>query len=692
LTALRLSLRIYLSHSLELEPLPTELSFEKGLFVVVRAIQLLAAAQPGRVRPSRALTPPHKRRPNNACALQLIVVGLAGPSGAGKTELSRRLHELTPLAVLSLGASPFAWFGSSLLTARLSADAYLNTAALVDGNYDDPRLTDFDALEATLADLRAGRPARVPQYDFKQSRRVGFTPLEPPASGVVLVEGLYALHERVRPWLDLSVSVHGVRTRVLDIAPCVRVLTCVRYSFCQGVHFDLIKRIQRDVARCGQTPQEIIAQISETVFPMFKAYVEPDLAAAAIRIRNSFNPFGGFLSSATYTLKSRAAAVDREAVRTVLARSAGSRATSPLRTAEPPAPPVVDEEREETVDLYLMPPGEDAETCRDWIRMRLRDGRYSLLFEEYISDADVLISPSMSFEVPVRTLSGLMALGYSLGAIIRRDSLVMRCEGLTAKYDTITQLGQSFFQIEGRDRGAVERAAEALGLAGTYVPRSYIELVQLGRLVSECAPRLEDCGFLPPAVAASMAAPQMLPPTPARASSGLAPTSPGGTRLHTRPHAGATPGATPMRPAEASPMPQAAPPAATARRSLRMDVAAVAEASSSEGSDGGSAVQDAPQPQLTLWEHGSFSSAASGSERRSASAAPPPRPASQPPRLPSSQSAPGASSLEDKLAWLEARVHAMAWSALPPPPAPPLWRHAPDEVRFVDAASMHVLR
>ena len=192
------------------------------------------------------------RHPN----AQLICVGLAGPSGAGKTELSRRLRELTPLTVLSL-------------------DAYLNTAALVDGNYDDPRLTDFDALEATLADLRAGRSAQVPNYDFKQSRRTGFTTLPPPPNGVVLVEGLYALHERVRPWLDLTVSVHG------------------------GVHFDLIKRIQRDVARCGQTPQEIIAQISETVFPMFKAYVEPDLLSAAIRIRNSFNPFGGFLSSAT---------------------------------------------------------------------------------------------------------------------------------------------------------------------------------------------------------------------------------------------------------------------------------------------------------------------------------------------------------------------------------------------------------
>ena len=315
-------------------------------------------------------------------------------------------------------------------------------------------------------------------------------------------------------------------------------------------------------------------------------------------------------------------------MRSVLSRAAGSRAASPLRAGTPDAtaPAAVEEEREETVDLYLMPPGEDAETCRDWIRMRLRDGRYSLLFEEYISDGDVLISPSMSFEVPVRTLSGLMALGYSLGAIIRRDSLVMRSEGLTAKYDTIVQLGQRFFQIEGRDRGAVERAAAALGLAGTFIPRSYIELVQLGRLVSECAPRLEDCGFLPPAVAASMAAPHNLqPPTPpappllARApSSGLAPTSPGGTRLHTRQPVSATPVAAAKRMSAPQPTPTPAaaledaaqqqqpiaPPAATARRALRMDAAAAADGPSPSGSDAStSESQDVPRLQLPQrWE------------------------------------------------------------------------------------------
>ena len=109
--------------------------------------------------------------------------------------------------------------------------------------------------------------------------------------------------------------------------------------------------------------------------------------------------------------------------------------------------------------------------------MRHRDGRYSLLFEEYINEGPLIISPSMTFEVPVRVLSGLMSLGYSIGAIIKRASTVYRGERFSAKFDSITQLKEQgrFFQIEGRDRAAVEEAGRALGLEGTYVPRSYIE-------------------------------------------------------------------------------------------------------------------------------------------------------------------------------------------------------------------------
>ena len=39
------------------------------------------------------------------------------------------------------------------------------------------------------------------------------------------------------------------------------------------------------------------------------------------------------------------------------------------------------ETNEETYDIYLLPPGEDPETCQSYLRMRNRDGKYCLMFE-----------------------------------------------------------------------------------------------------------------------------------------------------------------------------------------------------------------------------------------------------------------------------------------------------------------------
>ncbi len=57
----------------------------------------------------------------------------------------------------------------------------------------------------------------------------------------------------------------------------------------------------------------------------------------------------------------------------------------------------------ETYDIYLVPPGEDSETCQSWIRMRNRDGRYNLMFEEWVTDGPFIISPRITFEVRARS-------------------------------------------------------------------------------------------------------------------------------------------------------------------------------------------------------------------------------------------------------------------------------------------------
>ena len=400
------------SPGMELEPMAKELNFDKGFYLCVRAIQLYLkhAGTQG----------------------EIVVVGVAGPSGAGKTVLASKLATFIPGSVV------------------LSMDNYLDSAFLIDGNFDDPRLTDFGKLQEDLAELKSGRAAHVPIYDFHVSKRTGATLVEPPESRVVFLEGIYALHEKVIGLIDLRIAVTG------------------------GVHFDLLKRVMRDTNRSGQNPQEIISQISETVYPMYKAYIEPGLNEAHIRIRNRFNPFQGLLDP-VYVVKSQKL-VDLDA---------GVRPLLDEATLQP-------ERIEKVEEIYLLPPGEDPETCKDWLRMSNCDGHYTLHFQEWITDRHVIISPRVHFEVSVKVLGGLMSLGYTIGCILHRESRKLCDANITVKIDTFQQLGRSYLQLQGKDRVRVEALGERLGLQGTYSPRSYIEEIQRDQLALAFEEELQE--------------------------------------------------------------------------------------------------------------------------------------------------------------------------------------------------------
>ncbi|KAI3736902.1 hypothetical protein L2E82_26890 [Cichorium intybus] len=324
--------------------------------------------------------------------------------------------------------------------AVITMDNYNDATRIVDGNFDDPRLTDYDTLLDNIRGLKEGRAVDVPIYDFKSSSRIGYRKVEVPSSRIVIIEGIYALSEKLRPLLDLRVSVTG------------------------GVHFDLVKRVLRDIQRVGQEPEEIIHQISETVYPMYKAFIEPDLQTAHIKIINKFNPFSGF-QNPSYILKSKKT-VTPEQMKAVLS-------------------PDFQERKEDTYDIYLLPPGEDPEACQSYLRMRNRDGKYNLMFEEWVTDSPFIISPRITFEVSVRLLGGLMALGYTIAAILKRSSHVFFDEKVCVKTDWLEQLNRTYVQVQGRDRLYVKYIGEQLGLDGTYVPRTYIEQIQLEKAVND---------------------------------------------------------------------------------------------------------------------------------------------------------------------------------------------------------------
>jgi uridine kinase len=110
------------------------------------------------------------------------LVGVDGPSGAGKT-----------------------WFAERL-AAHLPADTQVvHTDDLLDG-WDD-QLTFWDRLRTWILDpLAAGRPGRYRRYDW-HAGRFGEEWLSVSPSPVVLIEGMSAARSAIRPRLTLAVFV-----------------------------------------------------------------------------------------------------------------------------------------------------------------------------------------------------------------------------------------------------------------------------------------------------------------------------------------------------------------------------------------------------------------------------------------------------------------------------------------------------
>ncbi|HYC69619.1 MAG TPA: hypothetical protein VEB66_00330 [Opitutaceae bacterium] len=169
-----------------------------------------------------------------------VLVAIAGGSGSGKTWLADWLRRLIgPRAALRLAQDDFYRDRSAVPAPR--------RAGL---NYDHPGALDWEAFEAALRDLRAGRPCRLPAYDFATHTRVDATPLEP--RPLVIVDGLWLLRRpSVRHLFDLTVF-----------------LRCPEPE-------RLRRRLARDIAERARTAEAVRAQFRATVAPMHRRFVEP---------------------------------------------------------------------------------------------------------------------------------------------------------------------------------------------------------------------------------------------------------------------------------------------------------------------------------------------------------------------------------------------------------------------------------
>lgn len=182
--------------------------------------------------------------------MEPILIAVTGGSGAGKSWLAERLdREFNARA------------------ARLSQDDFYHDFSHLPFpyreklNFDDPDAIDWDFFESALGECRAGRQFDLPLYDFKTHTRLPKSRRWTPAE-MVFVDGLWLL-ERTAVWAMFDLRIF------LD---CPEVLRAER-------------RLARDLAERGRSPESVREQFYSIVAPMHDRFVEPQMVLADVVLR-----------------------------------------------------------------------------------------------------------------------------------------------------------------------------------------------------------------------------------------------------------------------------------------------------------------------------------------------------------------------------------------------------------------------
>lgn len=170
----------------------------------------------------------------------VIVIGIAGGTGSGKSTLVKKIKEE---------------FNDR--TTILSHDFYYKQHNDITFeqrkklNYDHPDSFDTDLMIEHIRELASGREIQRPVYDFTIHNRVDDTVTVKPAK-VIIVEGILIFENKeLRDMFDIKLFI--------DTDADVRI----------------IRRILRDVSERGRTLESVVNQYLTTVKPMHEQFVEP---------------------------------------------------------------------------------------------------------------------------------------------------------------------------------------------------------------------------------------------------------------------------------------------------------------------------------------------------------------------------------------------------------------------------------
>ena len=171
----------------------------------------------------------------------MLVIGIAGGTGSGKTTVVRRIIDSLPKEEVAV----------------MPQDCYYNDNKHIPleerlkMNYDEPASIEWSLLCEHITQLKAGKTIEMPTYDFITCSRLNKTVTVAPRE-VVVVEGILVLTDKeLRDMLDVKVFVDA------------------------DADERLIRVIHRDCIERGRTPQMVIDRYTETLKPMHELYIEP---------------------------------------------------------------------------------------------------------------------------------------------------------------------------------------------------------------------------------------------------------------------------------------------------------------------------------------------------------------------------------------------------------------------------------
>ena len=178
---------------------------------------------------------------------EILVIGIAGGTGSGKTTLMKNLiREFSDVVTVISHDNYYK---------RHDEMTYEERCRL---NYDEPAALETDLMAQHLDVLRHGGSIECPVYDFTVHNRSNKTITIVPKK-VIIVEGILIFENKpLRDLMDIKVFV--------DTDADVR----------------LCRRILRDVTERGRTLESVVTQYQDTVKPMHEQYVEPSKKFADI--------------------------------------------------------------------------------------------------------------------------------------------------------------------------------------------------------------------------------------------------------------------------------------------------------------------------------------------------------------------------------------------------------------------------